>query len=248
MPRTRVNDIKVRKIPRADAQEEIVRVLDREKSVFADWIVDTPETLAEAADIDVKHWNIKDVCYDDSEYDAICELVHKYYSSIKHIHTHLISSKDFPVIKWPHFRDFCKDIEFIDEEECTMADIERFYFPQPENEGEGTAEEFVKDPEKSINRTQFIELVIRIAHQKFMQSGVVDTTTEAVEMMFQYYMKKRYTPDPWQDFRAEELWVDDVNDVFQLNAEALNKVYKELTTNKGKLGKIVLKKTIEMVT
>ena len=31
-------------------------------------------------DLDIKHWHIRDICYDDSEYDAICELVNKYYA------------------------------------------------------------------------------------------------------------------------------------------------------------------------
>ena len=48
--------------------------------MFAEWIPDTPETLKECADLDIKHWHIRDICYDDSEYDAICELLHKYYA------------------------------------------------------------------------------------------------------------------------------------------------------------------------
>ena len=63
--------------------------------------------------------------------------------------------------------------------------------------GSNEPEEPVKDLEKTMNRTHFIEVIIRIAHLKFMKSGVCETTNEAVEMMFKYYMKKRYTPDSW---------------------------------------------------
>ena len=70
----------MRKVPRTGAEEEIVRVLDKETSLFADWTPDTPETLRECADLDIKHWQIRDVGYDDSEYEAISELVHKYYA------------------------------------------------------------------------------------------------------------------------------------------------------------------------
>ena len=36
--------------------------------------------------------------------------------------------------------------------------------------------------------------------------------------------------------------------MFQLNLDAINKVYKELASNKTKLGKLAMKKTIDLVT
>ncbi len=33
-------------------------------------------------------------------------------------------------------------------------------------------------------------------------------------------------PDPWQEFRDEELWTIDVNDILEANLEGLRKVYQ----------------------
>ena len=37
VPSTKLNDVKVKKVPKTGSNEEVIRVLDRQTSVFADW-------------------------------------------------------------------------------------------------------------------------------------------------------------------------------------------------------------------
>ena len=59
---------------------------------------------------------------------------------------------------------------------------------------------------------------------------------------------KWYKPEPWHEFRTRELWANEPNDVIELNLDTINKVYRDLTSTKGKSGKIVLRKTLDLVT
>ena len=57
MPKSRIIDMRVHKVY-IPGREEMIRLFDKEKSVFKNWYVDTEVSLEEAARNDMKHWKV----------------------------------------------------------------------------------------------------------------------------------------------------------------------------------------------
>ena len=47
-------------------------------------------------------------------------------------------------------------------------------------------------------------------------------------MLLAQNVLKRYKPEPWHEFREQELWANEPNDVLELNLPAIKQVYKQL--------------------
>lgn len=81
------------------------------------------------------------------------------------------------------------------------------------------------NPEKALCRFEFYEILVRVAHVKYKETGICSTYADALQMLLKENIFKYANPEPWQEFRDEELWTLDVNDIFEANIEGLKKVY-----------------------
>ena len=58
----------------------------------------------------------------------------------------------------------------------------------------------VKDTEMSsanLNRFEFLEILVRLANVKFVESKKMKRIDEATRILIEDYIKPNYTPDPW---------------------------------------------------
>ena len=126
------------------------------------------------------------------------------------------------------FSHFCKEADLYDKD-CKISDIDRFFVTVnyeivdlPEN------------PDRTLNRYEFIELLIRIANLKFREAGKADNLRQALEMLLAENIFKNFKVEPWHDFRTDQMWCDEVNSVFQLNLASVDKIHKTLTNKADK--------------
>lgn len=82
----------------------------------------------------------------------------------------------------------------------------------------------------TLARFEFWELLVRIANNKYRESGQVQTYSQALEKLITEKLLV-YETVPWQGFRDKELWVIDVHDILDANLENLNKIYKTYFTS-----------------
>ena len=77
-----------------------------------------------------------------------------------------------------------------------------------------------------LNRSEFIEVLVRIAKGKFVDTKICSKVSEALAMLLQENVLKDWSLTPtWQEFRSRYLWTLDVNDVFAANQYGLQKIY-----------------------
>jgi len=74
-----------------------------------------------------------------------------------------------------------------------------------------------------------MEMLVRLTKCKFLETGIFDDYVEALEHFFTEVIP-RYQPHmkPWHDFRLEELWALEVNDLLHANLEPLRKLHTKL--------------------
>ena len=89
------------------------------------------------------------------------------------------------------------------------------------------------NPDKSLVRYEWFEVLIRIANEKYKRYGEADTFTKALDMLVQENVIPYRNDDEWQGFRDKHLWCMDVNDVYEANLETLKKIYEQMKIFKG---------------
>ena len=74
-------------------------------------------------------------------------------------------------------------------------------------------------------RCEFLEYIVRLANFKYIQTNQVPTFYEAVKKVFEEFVRPNLNLLPWQEFRDDELWTIEVNDVLDANLEGVQKLH-----------------------
>lgn len=202
-------------------QQQVSRVFSKEHSVFKDWKEDTHSTLAKCFEYDQAHWKLSRFIKDAAEQDKVERVLEKHYEKLKRIFINEACRSRFPNIVGLAYSDYCIQCQVCDEK-LNLAGLDRQF----------TAATFqtVKvetNPQDALQRFEFVEVIVRLAQDKFYTPKLAATMAEAVsrillENFFEYGDYKE-----WQTFRDRELWTLDLNDIFEANLDLLKKLYKK---------------------
>ena len=218
------------------------RVFSKNRSAFRAWIEDDEEILEECTRLDWQWWKIPRLCKDQADLKRCEELVRQHYSELKHIFTALISNVEFPNIGWLAFAQYVEKIHLIDRS-CTMSVVDSVFIATNYE-----VEDMDENPDRALNRHEFIEFLVRIAAVKYKDTKQASTFAEAFEMLLKKNVLEYSHPPPWQEFREKELWDLAPDDVITANLAHLNKVHDKLTKVKGKHATLAVRAVIDLVT
>jgi len=190
-------------------------VFKKEESVFKDWKEDTEETFQAVMDSDCKFWKVERIIKDPKELQSTKEMVARYLPTLKKIYIALISQSTYPNISWLEFSHFCHQCNLIDKQ-FNISALDRVFIATNVE-----IEQLDDNPDRALCRYELYEILIRIAGVKFKDTRMCATYPEALEkLMEEYILKFAYNPS-WQEFRDEELWTLEVNDLLEANLEGI---------------------------
>ena len=95
-------------------------------------------------------------------------------------------------------------------------------------------------------RFEYIELLVRIAIEKYKKTGECKTACEAFESLLQQNIHIISQHKEWQYFRKTYIWTLEVNDVLDYNLDLIKRVFDSCT--KGKQVYIKMDQAIELFT
>jgi len=82
------------------------------------------------------------------------------------------------------------------------------------------------NPDKSLCRYEFYEIIVRIAVEKYVESGVWKTAGSALNMLLEKNIYKNWAfVIPWQEWREDQLWTISIDDLYKSNMESLRRLY-----------------------
>jgi hypothetical protein len=85
-------------------------------------------------------------------------------------------------------------------------------------------------PGNALCRFQFLEAIVRLGNEKYKGPGYVKTFAEATQKVLHECIFTNFTPEPWQEFRDNQLWTLEVDDMFSANLENLKEIYGKYFT------------------
>ena len=199
------------------------RVFKKENSVFKEWKEDTQNMVDTMYQDDIKWWKIGRFIKDEDDRLRVEKLIWKNFAKIKKIFTSLISQSSYPNIGQIDFGNFCEVCKIMDGKVVNLSTVDRaFIAANVAVDGQKLSDD---NPTNALSRFEFLEILVRLAQFKFVNSGVCSTYEEAMQKLLEEHIFPYANPEPWQEFRDELLWTIDVNDVLEVNLDGLRKVY-----------------------
>lgn len=137
-------------------------------------------------------------------------MLKRHYSKLRDIFNHLAASSQWPNISSLDFCDFAGKAKIIDNY-VNISSVDRTFIAATLKVVESNA------PSNGLRRFEFLEIMVRLANIKFLETKIVKSYAEATEKMLSECVIPSFVPEPWQEFREKELWTMDVKDVFEAN-------------------------------
>ena len=89
------------------------------------------------------------------------------------------------------FSHFCKEAEMYDKD-CKISDIDRFFVTVNYE-----VVDLPENPDRTLCRYEFIEILVRIANFKFKEVEKADNLKDALEMLLAENIFKNFKVEPW---------------------------------------------------
>ena len=142
---------------------------------------------------------------------------------MRDLFNHLAASSQWPNISSLDFCDFAGKAKIIDNV-VNISSVDRTFIAATLKVAESNA------PSNGLRRFEFLEIMVRLANIKFLETKIVKSYAEATEKMLSECVIPSFVPEPWQEFRDQELWTMDVKDVFEANQQNLQTIFKNYKT------------------
>lgn len=171
IPQVRVADVPIYVSLQADGLKSIPFIKD--KSVFKMWLADTPQILTQAMGKDFNYWKISKLLQKfPNEYKQVEEVIERHYATLKLMFVNLQCGDNYPFIGWSEFRSFCTQVKILDGT-IEASDVDVQY----------VATKFASRSDKGLNRSEFLEILTRIAISKYKNTGKAKSFHAALNML-----------------------------------------------------------------
>ena len=141
--------------------------------------------------------------------------------------------KSYPQLERYTFQKICKTWRIKDEVLSTIS-INRLWIATIYNENA----EYNLDDSQKLNRYKFIEIIVRLAHAKFVDTGVYTAVSEALSVLLnKFILPHSEVKMPVQGFRDHHLWKLDVDDMLNANFQNLQTVFRQFCTRGTSISK-----------
>lgn len=152
-------------------------------------------------------------------------MLKKYYGGLKEIFYQVSCQYRPPDIAYEDFLIFLRKAEVLDQE--MHAGIIGVYFSVTNFEEEDQSQ----NDDKDLCRFEFMEILLRIAKGKFVDTGLVTSLSQAFEkLIVDHILPMNDKLVPWQKFRIEHMWNLPVSDLLMVNYKRLTKLYQAIAT------------------
>ena len=163
----------------------------------------------------------------DGKDRAECELaLRRHLGAIKKIFVAQAARSSFPCISWLKYQEMCEECEIIDKD-LNIEVLDQIFMDTSID-----LEEMPEEPSTELQRFQFMEVIVRLAEAKYLKRGTCSSYAASVRKLLDEHILRIEGQDRWQEFRDQELWQPDVDDLFKANLEHLTQIY-QLYPNRG---------------
>lgn len=129
------------------------------------------------------------VVRDPVEFEEVTQFFRQNYSLIKEIYLSGVANSVFPNFSWLDFSDYCLNTIKVVDKNCTISKVDMAYI--------ATNVELVdvgSNPDRDLNRYEFLEILVRLANDKYRVPKICDSFAGALRNLFKDCLVPNYKP------------------------------------------------------
>ena len=169
---------------------------------------------------DIQCWQGRRIIPEKREREECERVLRRHYPAIKKIFVAQAARSSFPCISWLKYQEMCEECEIIDKD-LNIEVLDQIFMDTSID-----LEEMPEEPSTELQRFQFMEVIVRLAGAKYLKRGICSSYAASVRKLLDEHILRIEGQDRWQEFRDQELWQHDVDDLFKANSEHLTQIYQ----------------------
>ena len=163
------------------------RAYEHGKSIFSKWRHDTASSLSFAFKEDIRLWKGFRFIKDEDDRVMTEKVLNEHYKMLKEIYTNAVSMSSFPTMTTIEFSEFGVRSKLLDDQNMNLAAFDRAYIAATRKDNPAT------DP-PNLTRFEFLEILVRLADIKFIQTKQIKTYEEATRKIIEEFVIKNFNP------------------------------------------------------
>ncbi|CAD8076292.1 unnamed protein product [Paramecium sonneborni] len=204
------------------------RVWSYENSIFKDFQPDTEGHLLDCFEFDFECGKLIKHLQNQQEIDQLknkMKKIYKYIIGCYHYFCAKTLNYDIPCINLQSFLDFISQTSILEKSLMNSLDLQlaflSSYVVMKQNN-------YIHIQEKCLVRFQFVEIIVRLAKEQYIRTGLANNMAEALEMLFEQdevlqFMQRFGISQDWRDTRY---WTELMDYTIRIKMPILNILYE----------------------
>eukprot|EP01017_Pseudomicrothorax_dubius_P005020 TRINITY_DN11162_c0_g1_i1.p1 TRINITY_DN11162_c0_g1~~TRINITY_DN11162_c0_g1_i1.p1 ORF type:complete len:422 (+),score=86.12 TRINITY_DN11162_c0_g1_i1:71-1267(+) len=202
-------------------------------SIFKDYKKDSDELLRKCFEFDWDCSRIQRVVKNPEQQASVKNLLWEIYPSLKEAYKHYsglgVVGEVFS-IPINTFTDFATQCNLLDDT-FKLSDLDLKFIATNSSEIKTK-----NNPDRALTRFKFMEIMVRIAEDKYIKAGLSPNFEDAVGNLIRDCLEPYVTQFNAQKFRDEVYWKEEVDFVYKSYLQLVNQIYKKYSGRKSKPG------------
>lgn len=169
---------------------------DKTSSVFSTWRQDDDMVFSNCIKHDKMYWKLPNFIK-KGELMAIEGVIDEHFEALKNCHTEMMCESDFPAAALENVCEFAKRANMF-RHNWRLADLDRLF---KATVTEKLREDKPGNDDNKLMRFEFIELMVRIAKDKYLDRNRADSLKDALVMLITRNIALGSRGDLWKDWR-----------------------------------------------
>eukprot|EP00347_Sterkiella_histriomuscorum_P011119 403373687 len=205
--------------PRTKDSNDPYNRFDKSRSVFRNFRDDDEELLRKIFELDFSYSKIARIIKNnEEELQNVKELFWSNYIRLRNIYLTLILNSEYPIITWNDFTIFCNKCKVVDKN-ISLSIIDTIYIATNVSLNNN------QNADRDLSRYEFLEILLRLANEKYKKSGQVTTYTQALQRFLDENLYPNIEETNSQIFRDTQLYTFYVNELLVRNEPGLRKIF-----------------------
>ncbi|KAL4468589.1 hypothetical protein ABPG74_005092 [Tetrahymena malaccensis] len=209
-----------------------------EKSIFSTYIRDSDDLISQCFDFDWENSRLDKIlsqyCMNQQMKDECKQILKKEYNLIRCVYKYYASLGivgDIPCITQNQFSNISLKMKLTDGKNFKISDLDYNFITVNSSKNK---EKNYRNPDKAMIRFEFLEVIARIAIDKYIRSGACKYAQECLDNFFsnkQVREKFEEIEDP-QAWRDNKYWIEECDIVIQNNLEMIQGLWNKWANSK----------------
>ena len=192
--------------------------------MFRDYRLESDEMILKAFTTDKQYMKTPKFIKDKQDLEEVEKILLKYFRQLKQQFNYQIANggqSAYPAIGLLGYADQCYKWRVFGPT-LSQQDVDRQFIAT--NYDEAGLED---NEENSLCRYEFLEILVRLAKTKYHEKGICKTISASLEkILYEHVLPNHAMSIMGQQFRDDQLWTLEIDDLFKANMEALNHIFR----------------------